>query len=123
MLRSFLNLLHLDPGFRQNHVMTASLFLPQTHYKSPAAITEFYERLLSRLESIPGVESAGMGSDLPWTGYDENAGGFTIEGKQPPPHSEFHARYHWASQDYFRSLGIPLLHGRFFNAAEADFKE
>ena len=122
MLRSFLNLLHLDPGFRQNHVMTASLFLPQTHYKSPAVITEFYERLLSRLESIPGVESAGMGSDLPWTGYDENAGGFTIEGKQPPPHSEFHARYHWASQDYFRSLGIPLIRGRFFNAAEGNFK-
>ncbi|HEX4322590.1 MAG TPA: ABC transporter permease [Acidobacteriaceae bacterium] len=121
MLRSFLNLMHLDPGFRQDHALTASLSLPQTRYKSPTDITGFYNRLVSGINSIPGVQSTGIGSDLPWTGYDENAGGFTIEGKQPPPHSEFHARYHWASQDYFRSLGIPLIHGRFFNQAEASF--
>jgi predicted permease len=123
MLRSFLNLLHLDSGFRQDHTLTATLFLPQIRYKTPTAITGFYNGLVSRMDAIPGVQSAGIGSDLPWTGYDENAGGFTIEGKQPPPHSEFHARYHWASQDYFRSLGIPLIHGRFFNAAEGNFKE
>ena len=123
MLRSFLNLLHLNPGFRQDHVLTASLSLPQTRYKSAAEITGFYHRLMMGVDAIPGVQSAGLGSDLPWTGYDENAGGFTIEGKQPPPHSEFHARYHWASQDYFRSLGIPLLRGRFFNPAETNFKE
>jgi predicted permease len=122
MLRSFLNLLHLDPGFRQDHVLTATLSLPQTRYKSPTEITGFYNRLVSGMDAIPGVQSAGLGSDLPWTGYDENAGGFTIEGKQPPLHSEFHARYHWASQDYFRSLGIPLIHGRFFNAAESIYK-
>ena len=122
MLRSFLNLLYLDPGFRQDHVLTASLSLPQTRYKSPTAITGFYNRLVSEMNAIPGVQSAGIGGDLPWTGYDENAGGFTIEGKQPPPHSEFHARYHWASQDYFRSLGIPLIRGRFFDPAESNFK-
>ena len=70
--------------------------------------------MLSLLASLPGVQSAGVGSDLPWTGYDDNAG-FTIEGKQPPPHQEFHARYHMASADYFRALGMPLLRGRFFN--------
>jgi predicted permease len=118
-----LNLLHIDPGFRQDHVLTANLSLPQTRYKSNAEITGFYNRLVNGMGAVPGVQSTGIGSDLPWTGYDENAGGFTIEGKQPPPHSEFHARYHWASQDYFRSLGIPLLHGRFFNPAETNFKE
>jgi len=123
MLRSFLNLLHLDPGFRQDHVLTANLSLPQTRYKSEEAIAGFYNRLVIGIDAVPGVQSAGIGSDLPWTGYDENAGGFTIEGKRPPLHSEFHARYHWASQDYFRSLGIPLIHGRFFNPAETGFKE
>ena len=67
---------------------------------------------------MPGVKSAGVGSDLPWTGYDENVGGFTIEGMKPPPHQEFHARYHIASEDYFRSLGIPLLQGRFFASSD-----
>jgi predicted permease len=123
MLRSLLNQLHLDPGFRQDHVLTASLSLPKARYKSDAAITQFYGQLVRGIAAMPGVLSAGIGSDLPWTGYDENAGGFTIEGKQPPPHSEFHARYHWASQDYFRSLGIPLIRGRFFKAAESDNKE
>ncbi len=56
-----------------------------------------------------------MGSDLPWTGYDDNAG-FDIEGKKPPPGKDFHGRYHAATAGYFRALSIPLLEGRFFNA-------
>jgi predicted permease len=64
------------------------------------------------------VQYAGGGSDLPWTGYDENLGGFTIEGKQPPPNEEFHARYHMASSDFFRALGTPLVRGRFFTEAD-----
>jgi predicted permease len=118
MLRSFLNQLNLDPGFRKDHVLTASLSLPKGGYKSATEGMHFYERLLSSISSLPGVEYAGGGSDLPWTGYDENLGGFTIEGKQPPPHEEFHARYHMASSDYFRVLGTPLARGRFFTAAD-----
>ena len=45
-------------------------------------------------------------------------GGFTIEGKTPPPHQEFHARYHMATPDYFRALGTPLVRGRFFTEAD-----
>jgi predicted permease len=118
MLRSFLNQLELDPGFRQQHVLTASLSLPRTVYKTPADARRFYQRLLSGLSALPGVESVGAGSDLPWTGYDENAGGFTIEGKKAPPHQEFHARYHRATPDYFRALGVPLISGRFFNSGD-----
>jgi predicted permease len=117
MLRSLLNLLHLDPGFQQQHVLTANLSLPAARYKTTADVIHFHDRLDTELNSIPGVEGAGIGSDLPWTGYDENIN-FNIEGKQPPPHDEFHARYHLASSDYFRTLGIPLLHGRFFTKAD-----
>ena len=60
------------------------------------------------------MKYAGAGTDLPWTGYDENAGGFTIQGKKAAPGEEYHARYHSATPDYFRALGIPLLRGRFF---------
>ena len=69
----------------------------------------------SALGSKPGVSAVGVGTDIPWTGYDENDGGFPIEGKKPPPGSQFHARYHSASADYFRTLGIPLVQGRFFD--------
>jgi predicted permease len=76
--------------------------------------------LMSSLNALPGVESAGAGSDLPWTGYDENAGGFRIEGKTPQPGEEFHARYHAATPGYFRAMGIPLLAGRAFNDGDKD---
>jgi predicted permease len=118
MLRSLLNLLHLDPGFRQEHVLTATLSLPQESYKTEGAAGHFYDELATNLSQIPGVRSAGAGSDLPWTGYDDNLGGWSIEGKQPPPHEEFHARYHLATPDYFRALGIPLLSGRFFTEGD-----
>jgi len=115
MLRSFMNLLRLDPGFQPQHVLTAEIALPNANYKTTDNVAGFYQRLLNNLNTLPGVRAVGAGTDLPWTGYDENLGGFTIEGKTPPPHEEFHARYHTASADYFRAIGIPLLRGRFFN--------
>ena len=121
MLRTFLNLVHLDPGFREDHLLTASLSLPHSQYKTNEQTAQFYDRLASSLNQLPGVESAGAGSDLPWTGYDENAGGFMIEGKKPPPNQEFHARYHMATPGYFSAMGIPLLQGRFFT--EGDKKD
>ena len=120
MLRSFLNQLHLDPGFRQEHVLTASISLPHEQYKTNASRQQFYAQLVARLNTLPGVESAGAGGDLPWTGWDENLGGFTIEGKKPRPNEEFHARYHMATPGYFSALGIPLLGGRFFTESDKD---
>jgi predicted permease len=114
MLRTFLNLLHLDAGFRQDHVLTASLSLPHARYKEDAQTAQFYKRLTASLSELPGVQSAGAGSDLPWTGYDENAGGFLIEGKKAAPNQDFHARYHMATPGYFAAMGIPLLEGRWF---------
>lgn len=123
MLRSLLNQLHLDPGFQQEHVLTASLSLPHAKYNENAQAAHFYEQLVINLSSLPGVEAAGAGSDLPWTGWDENLGGFIIEGKTPPPGKEFHARYHMATPGYFRAIGIPLIAGRFFTEADRDDKE
>ena len=120
MLRSFVNLLRMDPGFRPEHVLTTTLSLPNTEYKTSAAVARFYNQLTANLGAAPGVKYAGAGTDLPWTGYDENTGGFTIEGKKPPPKEDFHARYHSATPDYFRALGIPLVRGRFFTEGDRE---
>ena len=121
MLRSFLNLVHLDPGFRQEHVLTAGVSLPNERYKKPEQAVRFFDQLTANLSALPGVESAGAGSDLPWTGYDENMGGFTIEGKKPPPNQDYHARYHMATPGYFSALGTPLVAGRYFTEADRGF--
>ena len=114
ILHSFVNLLKMDPGFRPQNVLTAGLSLPGEQYKTPQQVQHFYDQLLANLQSLPGVQSAGVGTDLPWTGYDENAGGFTVEGRSAEYNDKTTARYHVASIDYFRALGIPLLGGRFF---------
>ncbi len=114
MLHSFVNLLHADPGFRPQHVLTAGISLPYEHYRTSQQVQHFYDQLIAGLESLPGVQSVGVGTDLPWTGYDENAGGFTVEGRSAEYNDKTTARYHVASIDYFRAMGIPLLHGRFF---------
>jgi predicted permease len=115
MLRSFVNLLRTNPGFRPDQVLTASLALPQAHYKDANAVRTFHERLLDQMRAMPGVNAVGAGSDLPWTGWDENRGGFQIQGEAPPPNEFFSARYHVASPGYFRALGIPLVRGRAYD--------
>ncbi len=109
MLRSFANLLHTDPGFRPEHVLTAGLSLPSAQYKKISNVIQFYDQLDARLKTIPGVRAAGSGSDLPWTGWDENLGGFGIEGQDRSTDNKHHTRYHVASPDYFQALGIPLV--------------
>lgn len=118
MLRSLLNQMHLNPGFQEDHVLTATLSLPTIEYPNGAATNQFYRQLLQELRALPGVQATGAGSDLPWTGWDENTS-FEIEGKHPPAGTLYQVRYHAATPDYFRALGVPLLEGRFFRDSDA----
>jgi predicted permease len=115
VLRSFVNLLRTDPGFEADKVLTATLSLPRASYKDIASVSHFAERLSAELRNVPGVNAAGLGSDLPWTEWDDNAGGFTIRGETPPPNESFQARFHMASSGYFAALGTPMRRGREFN--------
>jgi predicted permease len=117
MLRSFVNLLRADPGFRPEHVLTATVALPFAQYPKGADIARFYERLVADLGAIPDVRAAGAATDIPWTGYDENSG-FEIEGRAQKRGEEPHARYHSATPDYFRAMGIPLVAGAFTTARD-----
>ena len=110
-LRSFVNLLRLDPGFQTQNVITATVVLPGSRYKDDPAKEHFFHDDLARISSLPGVMAAGASSDVPWTGWNENAG-FTVEGRLASPTDEAHAKYHSATPDYFRAMGIPLVAGR-----------
>ena len=119
LLRSFLNQLNQSFGFARDHVLTGVIALPRNtdQYKKDENVIQFFDRLQVSLAMLPGVQSAGIGSDLPWTGSNDNAG-FAIEGKQAPPDDGFHGRYHFATPDYFRALGVPLIRGRFFTLSD-----
>ena len=113
LLRSFQRVLGTSPGFRPEHVLTASIDLPYTDYHEGAQTTAFYGRLLERLRLIPGAASVGGSTDLPLLGQWTHL--FTPEGYQPPPGAGLNVCNHsLIFGDYLQAMGIPLLRGRYF---------
>ena len=112
LMRSFLALHNVAPGFRPDRLLTARLALPPARYPKGRDVLACYDRLVERLRALPGVEAAGAGSDLPWSGYNENTS-FDIVGRPLAPNQQPSARYHFVTPDYFRALATPLIGGRF----------
>jgi predicted permease len=113
LLRSFQRILETQPGFHPEHVLTASLSLREPHYKEDSDIRNFYQRLLERLQNLPGVQIAGASSDLPLkAGWNHL---FTPEGYQPPPGASLNLCNHSIILGpYLQAIGAPLLRGRYF---------
>lgn len=118
LMKSFLNLLNANPGFEPDKVLTMMLTLPPAKYREPAKKVAFYDQLLQRVSALPGVEAAGFISHLP-LGQSNSSSSFLVEGQpEPPPGQPHEARERACSPQYFQTLGIPLLQGRFFNAQD-----
>ncbi len=118
LLRSFASLLRVDPGFQPQHVLTAVVNLPAARYHEDTDAAMFFDRLTARVRALPGVRGAGLASDLPWTGYDENTG-FGIVGRQFAQHEEPEARYHFVTPGFVGALGLPLRAGRDIAASDS----
>jgi putative ABC transport system permease protein len=113
LVRSFWRLLAVDLGFSPAGVATVDLQVPDSRYPEAKDLAGYYDRLVAALEAEPGVEGAGVVSSLPLAGAPN--GRLEIEGG-PQPTAD--ATYRVADRGYFRTLGIPLLRGRWF--AESD---
>ncbi len=119
MLKSFVQLLRVDPGFQPNHVLRLDFSLPDLKYNEPQQQVAFYNELIGRLQSLPGVESAGATTQTPLSPGD-NWSGFAIEGRPAPPQGDRQqAAIRSVSDDYFRTMRIPLRKGRFFDNSDA----
>jgi putative ABC transport system permease protein len=98
----------VDPGFDPENVLVSEVVLPKTKYPDDARQTAFFQQLLERIKSLPGVESVGGTSNLPMSGTNMVFLA-TVEGR---PNSSFPASFRAVSQDYFRTMHIPLRKGR-----------
>jgi len=118
LLRSFIRLQHVSPGFNTTDVLTIQLSLSDKYY-NPQVARSMSQQLWPRLERLPGVVSAGGISALPMSGMD-SWGPITVEGRVLPPGEKFiNVDERITSGDYFETLQIPLLKGRVFNNQDA----
>jgi putative ABC transport system permease protein len=126
LLKSYARVQNSDPGFDRRNVLTAEIDLAETKYPQRgtadynhgAAMINFWNEALRRVQQLPGVEAAAFTIVLPLSGSNTDSS-FTIEGRvkrpnEPGPDEELRT----ISPDYFRVIKTPLLRGRFF--AESD---
>lgn len=119
MLRSFLYVVQSDLGFQPHNVLAVQVLLPGGRYNDNAKTLAFSEAVVRRLQSLPGVESAGATNFLPLSGFWGTMS-VVAEGQQPPkPGEEPHADNRVATPDYFRTMGIRLIRGRTFSERDS----
>ncbi|HEU4833414.1 MAG TPA: ABC transporter permease [Pyrinomonadaceae bacterium] len=116
MIRSFASLTNIHPGFDPNNVLTARITLSGVAYDDDSEARKRYvSQTLEQLRALPGVESAAFVAPMPFSGA-EIGGDFRIEGHAAPePGKEPSANVRNVTSDYFQTIRIPLLKGRFFN--------
>lgn len=121
LIRSFARLQEVNPGFNPQNVLSMQLSLPRSKYAENNQMSAFYEQALDRIKSLPGVRSAAFGTNLPMSGNNSSAS-FGVEGLQVGPgESSPHGDPHMVSTDYFSTMQVPLLAGRYFD--ERDSKD
>ena len=119
LVRSFDKLVAINPGFDSENVLTARMNLPRAAYPEAGQREAFYEQLLQRVRSLPGVESAGTINHTPLNGFGMIAfiaveGNPPLDRKKDPP-----VGIGTVSTDYFTTLKIPLLSGRHYDARDS----
>ncbi len=115
LIRSFVRLQNVSPGFNSNNVLTLELTMSGPRYKDPQAVVATYRELWNRLEGLPGVTASGAVTALPLSQMFA-WGPITVEGRVPPPGENFiNADQRVVGGHYFEAMQIPLISGRFFN--------
>jgi putative ABC transport system permease protein len=118
LLRSFEKMRSIDLGFRPQNVTSAAYSLPHQQYATQAAVDGFNKELLLRLRQIPGAAASGLTSFLPASGSNSNET-FVVEGYVPPKGAGMNlATPVQVIGDYFRTMDIPLVRGRFFTDSD-----
>jgi putative ABC transport system permease protein len=118
LIHSFVRLVAVNPGFETAGVLVVPIDLPASRYPEAHQRRAFYDRVITGIEGLSGVETAGAVSHLPLGGAD-NWMPFAIEGRPTPARGqELYAPFRVATPHYFGALRIPLRSGRVFNSGD-----
>jgi len=117
LVRSFVGLRSLSPGFDPKDVLTLDVSVPDAHYKNSLALESYWDQALAKLRTLPGVTSVDAVTPLPLSG-DDFSSSFRIESRNIPDKDEPSAELRWATPNCFQTLGIRLRQGRTFTDAD-----
>lgn len=117
-LRSFVKILHVEPGFDPANLLTMRISLPSAIYGNQQQLPAFSNAILDRVSAVPGVTHASMATGIPFSsdGYSTT---FEIRNRQEQPDAPMpRGIVTYVTSDYFQTMKIPLLRGRFFRPAD-----
>jgi putative ABC transport system permease protein len=117
LVRSFVGLRSVNPGFEPAGVLTLTLSVPDARYKTSQSLEAYWNEALVKARSLPGVDAVGLVMPLPLSG-DDFSSSFSVEGRSVPDKDEPSAQVRAATPDYFRAMQIPVKQGRAFTEAD-----
>jgi putative ABC transport system permease protein len=118
LIRSFVRLIGVDPGFDANKILTFTVTLPASEYNTDQSVIAFFQQFLMRIGRLPGVRSVSMNSFPPLTGLGAETAVHILGRPERSLMDLPDAAVRVVGPDYFRTLGIPLRSGRTFNSQE-----
>jgi putative ABC transport system permease protein len=119
MIKSFWRLQNVDPGFNPDNALTVSVSLPRRKYPEENQQAAFFQQLVEKAGTLPGVQAAGATSLLPLGGSEYNLS-FGIQGRPTlPPGEGQSVNFYSVSAGYFKAMGIRLLRGRLFTERDS----
>ena len=118
LVRSFTKLMNVSPGFASQDALAMDLSVPNARYPIAPAKTQFVQRVIDRISTIPGVDTAGYTWNRPMQGVDMDERGMRVVGRQNQPELGYGVKYEGVAGDYFRALGVPVLRGRTFSRTD-----
>jgi putative ABC transport system permease protein len=113
MLNSFVRLQRVNPVVNAGKLLSVEIDLPETRYPKPAQAATFFQELIRRVESLPGVERVSLSTVQPLSGASRNDP-FCIEGRPLDFNNAPVAGWQYVTPNFFRALGIPIVAGRDF---------
>jgi len=118
LIKSFIRLQDVNPGFSSDRVLTAQITLQGPRYADAPARRAFWSSVLEKARVLPGVTAAGLTNQVPFNG-NVSSGSYSVVGYTPgPTEAAPHGRQEVASGDYFTAMKIPLVEGRVFNDSD-----
>jgi predicted permease len=117
LLRSFARLMNVDRGFQTDHSLTMGIWPSPGRYSDPRTEINYMQQIVDRVKALPGVRAAGFVTNLPLSGGSTN-GDIMIEGRPQDPKHPLIANKQFVSGEYFSAMGMHLLQGRLFTAAD-----